>query len=79
MNAQTFFSWFFVGQSLLALILAPADGGGWLLYTLVCCLLLDLVYIVVVGLKTGKQIGKWSMLGFVLATIGAGFAGAFLA
>ena len=79
MNTRTFFSWLFVGRSLLALILAPSDGGRWLLNTFACCLLLDLVYILVVGLRAGKQVGKWSMLAFILASIGAGFAGAFLA
>ena len=79
MNTQTFFSWLLVGQSLLALILAPSDGGSWLLNTFACCLLLDLVYILVVGLKAGQQIGKWSMRAFILASICTGFAGAFLA
>ncbi len=65
-------------QLFFTFMLAPLDGGRWLQYTIAYLLILDLAYIVFVGLKAGHQVGQLTILAFVIASVVVAVVGTYI-
>ena len=78
MTTRKLFILVIVCQLFFTFFLAPPDGGVWLQYTITYLLILDLVYILLFGLKSGHRVSKATIFGFVLASVVVGFVGTYL-
>jgi hypothetical protein len=78
MTTRKLFSLTIASQLFFTFVLAPADGGRWLRYTIAYLMMLDLAYIVFLGLKAGHRVGKLTILGFVFASVAVAVVGTYL-